>query len=102
MTTYCFGVYIIRPAGLWSSVPKLETGLLNAECVNRKSKVYSRVEQFTRPTECPTQPRRMIDANRVYTFILQRNAYKLGATFRLSFEQRTGLGLTDFLEHLGQ
>ena len=93
---------IVRPAGLWPSVPKLETGLLNAERVNRKSKVYSRVEQFTRPTECPTQPRRMIDANRVYTFILQRNAYKLGATLRLSFEQRTGLGLTDFLEHLGQ
>ena len=44
----------------------------------------------------------MIDASRVYTFILQRNAYKTGATFRLSFEQRTGLGLTDFLEHLGQ
>jgi len=70
---------IVRPAGLWPSVPKLETGLLNAERVNRKSKVYSRVEQFTRPTECPTQPRRMIDANRVYTFILQRNAYKTGS-----------------------
>jgi hypothetical protein len=42
----------------------------------------------------------MIDANRVYTFILQQNAYKLGATLRLSFEHRTGLGLTDFLEAL--
>jgi hypothetical protein len=73
------------------------TGLLNAERVNRKSKVYSRVEQFTRPTECPIQPRRMIDAIRVFTFILQR---QLGATLRLSFEQRTGLGLTDFLEAL--
>ncbi len=92
--------HIVRPAGLLPSVPKLETGLLNAERVNRKSKVYSRVKQFTRPTECPTQPRRMIDANRVYTFILQRNAYKLGATLRLSFEQRTRLGLTDFLEAL--
>jgi hypothetical protein len=67
-------IYSIRPADLWPSVPKLETGLLNAERVNWKSKVYSRVEQFTRPTECPTQPRRMINANRVYTFILQRNA----------------------------
>jgi hypothetical protein len=36
--------HIVRPAGLWPSVPKLETGLLNAEGVNRKSKVYSRVE----------------------------------------------------------
>jgi hypothetical protein len=41
------------------------TRLLDAERVTRKSKAYSQVEQFTKPTECPTQPWRMIDANRV-------------------------------------
>jgi hypothetical protein len=49
--------------------PNLRPALLNAERVNRKSKNYSRVELITRPAECPTQPRRMIDASRVYTFI---------------------------------
>jgi hypothetical protein len=93
-------IYILLGLPVFAKRSQTWTGLLNAERVNRKSKVYSRVEQFTRPTECPTQPRKMIDANRVYTFILQRNAYKLGATLRLSFEQRTGLVLADFLEAL--
>ena len=65
-----------------------------------KSKAYSRVEQFTRPTECPTQPRRMIDANRVYTFILQRNAYKLGATWCYHSSKKQDWGWLDFLEAL--
>jgi hypothetical protein len=61
--------YSVRPTRSCSSVPKLETGTPKLLAWHRKSKNYSRVEFITRPTECPTQPRRMIDANRVYTFI---------------------------------
>ena len=63
------GVYTVRPTRSCSSVPKLETGTPKLLAWHRKSKNYSRVEFITRPTECPTQPRRMIDASRVYTFI---------------------------------
>ena len=62
-------MYSVRPARSCSSVPKLETGTPKCRTCHRKSKNYSRVEFITRPTECPTQPRRMIDASRVYTFI---------------------------------
>ncbi len=61
--------YTVRPTRSCSSVPKLETGTPKLLARHRKSKNYSRVEFITRPTECPTQPRRMIDASRVYTFI---------------------------------
>ncbi len=62
-------IYTVRPTRSCSSVPKLETGTPKLSARHRKSKNYSRVEFITRPTECPTQPRRMIDASRVYTFI---------------------------------
>ncbi len=61
--------YTVRPTRLYSSVPKLETGTPKLLAWHRKSKNYSLVEFITRPTECPTQPWRMIDASRVYTFI---------------------------------
>ncbi len=62
-------IYDVRPTRPYTSVPKLETGTPKLLASHRKSKNYSRVEFITRPTECPTQPRRTIDANRVYTFI---------------------------------
>ena len=43
---------------------------------------HSRVATNTRPTECPTQPRRMIDASRVYTFILTTKCIQNWASFR--------------------
>ncbi len=56
--------YTVRPTRLYSSVPQPETGTpkLFLAWHQKKSKNYSRVE-------CPTQPRRMIHASRVYTFI---------------------------------
>ncbi len=63
-------VYILLGLpGLWSSVPKLETGAPKLQNVStgRVKLLASRINP--RPTECPTQPRRMIDASRVYTFI---------------------------------
>ncbi len=64
------------------------TGLLDAERVNRKSKAYSRVEQFTRPAECPTQPWRMIDANRVLNIYFTTKCIQTGSYLMLSFERK--------------
>ena len=61
--------YIVRPTRLYSSVPQLETGTPKLFGVAQKRINHSRVAFNTRPTECPTRPRRMIDASRVYTFI---------------------------------
>ena len=76
------------------------TGLLDAERINRKSKVYSRVEQFTRPKECPhtalENDRCKLGLNIYFT----TKCIQTGSYLTLSFEQRTGLGLTDFLEAL--
>jgi hypothetical protein len=63
-------IYIVRPTRLYSSVPQLETGTPKLFGVAQKRINHWRVAFNTRPTECPTRPRRMIDASRVYTFIL--------------------------------
>ncbi len=71
-------LYTVRPTRLYSSVPQLETGTPKLFGVAQKLINHWRVAFNTRPTECPTQPRRMIDASRVYTFIEQLNAHKTG------------------------
>ncbi len=45
--------YILLGLPVFAKRSQTWTGLLDTERVNRKSKAYSRVEQFTRPTECP-------------------------------------------------
>ncbi len=65
-----------------SSVPLLEPGTPRLLVVCKKRINHSRVATNTRPTECPTQPRRMIDASRVYTFILTTKCIQNWASFR--------------------
>jgi hypothetical protein len=62
-------IYAVRSTRLYSSVPQLETGTPKLFGVAQKRINHWRVAFNTRPTKCPTQPRRMIDASRVYTFI---------------------------------
>ena len=73
---------IVRSARLCSSVPLLEPGTPRLLVVCKKRINHSRVATNTRPTECPTQPRRMIDASRVYTFILTTKCIQNWASFK--------------------
>ena len=73
---------IVRSARLRSSVPLLEPGTPRLLVVQKKRINHSRVATNTRPTECPTQPRRMIDASRVYTFILTTKCIQNWASFK--------------------
>ncbi len=54
--------------GYTQAFPNLRPGPLNCWWYTKRIN-HSRVAFNTRPTECPTQPWRMIDASRVYTFI---------------------------------
>jgi hypothetical protein len=63
------GLYSVRSARLCSSVPLLEPGTPRFSGGMQKRINHTRVATNTRPTKCPTQPRRMIDASRGYTFI---------------------------------
>ena len=75
-------IYSVRSARLRSSVPLLEPGTPRFFGGMQKRINHSRVATNTRPTECPTQPRRMIDASRVYTFILTTKCIQNWASFR--------------------
>ncbi len=55
--------YILLGLPVFAKRSQTWTGLLDAERINRKSKTYWRVDQFTNPNRVSTQPRRMIDAN---------------------------------------
>jgi len=79
-TTDCS--YTVRSARLRSSVPLLEPGTPRFLVVCKNRINHTRVATNTRPTECPTQPRRMIDASRVYTFILTTKCIQSWASFR--------------------
>ncbi len=66
----CGRLDIVRPTRLYSSVPKPETGTPKLFWRGtERVKITRESNSNTRPTECPTRPRRMIDASRVYTFI---------------------------------
>ncbi len=75
-------IYRVRSTRLHSSVPLLEPGTPRLLVVCNKRINHSRVATNTRPTECPTQPRRMIDASRVYTFILTTKCIQNWAYFK--------------------
>jgi hypothetical protein len=90
--------YIVRSTRTRSSVPLLEPGSPRSFGGMQKRINHSRVAIKHKTNWVSTQPRRMIDASRVY--FQQLNAYKTGHPYRLSVAQKTGLGLTDFPKHL--
>jgi hypothetical protein len=73
---------LLGPPGCAQVFPYLSPGPLDFWWYAKKRKNHSRVATNTRTTECPTQPRRMIDASRVYTFILTTKCIQNWASFR--------------------
>ena len=73
---------LLGPPGCTQALPCSSPGPLDFWWYAKKRINHSRVATNTRPTECPTQPRRMTDASRVYTFILTTKCIQNWASFR--------------------